>query len=1694
MANFNLGSGPPKRDQRFWLMLLTRPVAGILLGFLIALGWSGWRLWTFIHQELAPLIEKNLSQTLNRPVELGAIQRFSPIGLRFGPSSIPAFTKQVGNRQVKDPDRVIAAGVDVVFNPIDLLLERTLKLDVTLDRPELYLEQAADGRWLDTTIAAKEKEGWIETKLQAIRFRQATAVVVPKDGSRRAFKNVKGNAIFVGQSQQIKFDIAAQAVTGGQVQVQGQRHPTSGVVVMAQAQNLPAQVLKGLIALPFKLQAGLIDGNIKADFRPRQQPSIEGTTQIRAAAVVVPEQYLLRRPGTSYRTFRQVNGTVELFDRSRRIAFNLNGSAIAGGNVNVQGEWLRPSQQINLLVRAQNLPAKLLDRLFKLPIAVSAGEVDGALKIQLRSNQLVNLQGSARLQAVTSRIANLPLPFTGMTGQISFQGLTTKLENVRALYGRIPLQASGSVDPKRGYNLSGQSSQVAVGQVLDTFQLQLPFSTAGQVQGQAFRLTGALAQPLLTGQVTTTSTARIDRVNFSQITGKVQLRGPSLTISQIRGVPVAGGVVDGDASFNLQTRERFVLNLQAREVPGEAIARAYGVSPAIQVGMVSAQAQIAGPPSNLTTAVQFQAPAATYPGTGTLVVSNGSTRLQNINLRVASGNVKLNGQVTNGQLQATVQGAGIQLQRFSPDLRGLFSGRLNLSVPVANFNPAALRAQGQVRFSQGLSLVQQPLTAQVRWDGQKILVDQAVATGFSANGAVFARFPRSQAPQISGFNLDVQAQDYPLTALPVGSTRGIKLAGVADVQGRLTGTPVVPNFQGTLQTQNLVVNALAFEPALAGSLSYGGRGLTLQVTGMQDRISLVLDQDFRPNGFYVQREQAIAQGRRLGEGLEIALQRFPLTAFNLNPRPGLGPVRGLASGNFNLNLRTSALQGELAIARPQLGSFTAEQFAGSVRFANGIATLNNGELQAGTSRYGVSATYVPGSDPQFRAQVKVAQAEIQDILKGLQWFKLEDIRRGLQPPTYAKAATVQPLAVGAPGAPLEMQLRRLSEIEVLLAQQVAQRQDASRLPDLAELEGKFEGTIDLAGSQRSGIATNFNLQGKAFEWGPYSINQITAKGRFANRVLNLQPLRLQSGQSLLTFTGQLGGPQQLGQLQVANVPVDAVRDLADLPIDVAGDLNATATISGSSTNPQVQGAVNLTEATLNKTPVQTAQANFRYANARLNFDSTVVASEPEPLEITGSIPYQLPFASVPPASQQISLNVNVQNAGISLLNLLTRQVAWVDGEGRVNLQVRGTLDRPLVNGTATVANATIQAQTLPGPLTGVTGAARFNRDRILVERLTGQFSQGQVAAAGVIPIFAEASPEETPLRVNLENLALRLKGLYTGGVNGNAIITGSVLKPKIGGTIQLSQGQVLLGESSASTNLTPSQATSNSALTASPLEFNNLQVTLGDRVQVTRPLLLNFLASGDLTVNGPINNLRPQGTIQFQRGQVNLFTTRFRVDPREPNYAQFRPSQGLDPDLNVNLVTTITEVTRSRINSLTGSEAEVSASALGSLESVRIRAKVNGRASQLASNFENVVDLSSSPARNQNEIIALIGGGIGDRLGEEESTLALANLAGSAFFSNIQGLFDNVLNQRVDFRLFPTLTPQRSGNSTLNLGAEVEYDVTDKLSASVLQVLTDPDEPTQLSTRYQLSDKINLRSSINLEGDTRALVEYRTRF
>lgn len=1594
----NLGA-----SDRRWVRQLKR--IGIPLGVVSLAGVAGgvWWGWNFVNTELSPLVEKNLSQSINRPVKLGRVERFTPFSLRFGKSSVPP--------TATDPDQLSIEAVDVSFNPFRLIFSRDLNLDITAVKPEIYLEQAKDGAWVETQIQQEEQKGPVKTELKTIRFQDARAVLVPwstelgKPGKPIALANVNGQVGFFDQNKRFSYEAAGKSEAGGSFDVKGE------------TRQLP---------------------------RSAQAPTNAPINQL--------------------------------------------------------------SLQTNLQIKGQDFLVSEIDRLVNIPeLTFSSGRASGNLLVELRSDQkLPNLVGTAQFKDVTLKAQGVPRPFTQAKGGLQLKGTTIQLENANAFYGKVPAVVNGAVDLKQGFDLAIKVKPSSLPNVVDALKLPLPFPVAGEVAAN-LKLTGPLEKPVLTGIAQNTKPGQFDRVAVSKYGGQFRLDTSTsiLNISNVRATPTAGGLVTGGGTINLQEPTQVALNFQATDVPGDAIARSYnsGGSLPFTVGLVNAKTQIAGPADNMQILTNWQASQGQYPASGEILIANGVTTLRDTVIKVAGGTANVQARAANGRWQASVNGSGIRLNQFSPDLRGLFSGNLALTGSLSSFSPSSIRGQGQVNFSQGIAVVGAPLTAQIQWDGQKLLVQNATAPGLSANGAVFARLEGQGAPAITGLDLNVRASDYNLQAFTLPLPVQVSYSGRVDFSGRVQGTPTDPRVAGDLALKNFVLNDYAFEPLMTGSVRVA-RGVNLNVAGERDRIAVTLGSNYQLLAFDIKRDDAIATGRSRGNSLLVEAQNFPLNIFTPPGMAALFPVSGKASGNFEVNLAQQSVVGKVAIANPGFGGYRADQFGGQIRFENGVATLSGAELRRGTSVFQINGTAsLQGGNPTVKGKVTLDKAKLQDILGLAQLFDIQDLTRGVAPPIYSSAADVETTPIDLTNAPVLLQLRRLAEIQALLQMEQERRAEAP-IPQLSELTGTVSGEVSLAGSLKSGFNANFNLNGQDWVWGPYSAKQVVAIGGFENGVVTLLPLRFQSDNSFISFSGQLGGKEPSGQFRMENIPVESLQRLVSLPLPIEGNLNATATLAGTWDNPQAIGEVSLTNGVLNGTPVQQARGGFQYANARLDFGSRVVIEGPEPIVISGSLPFQLPYqGAVKPNNDRISLNINVKDDGLSVLNVLNNQVEWVDGKGTVALQVRGTLKNPDAQGSIQLQGATLRAKSLPDPITDVHGTITFNRDRFTItDPIVGQLSRGQVYASGTLPLarpFALEDPDAGKfIAVRLENLRLSLKGLYQGAVNGGIDVMGTALNPSLGGQITLSDGQILLSDEVASGGGGTAPAGESEA--GSNVEFNNLKLELGKNLRITRAPILNFVASGGLTINGDLSEPRPSGIINLNSGQVNLFATQFVLARGYPQRAEFLPQQGLDPNLDIRLVTVVSEVIGSR-QPVAASPNEIvdttTFNRYGSLQSVRVQARITGPASELNENLE----LTSSPARSESEIISLIGGGFISTLGQGGGALGLANIAGSALLTNVQGFIGNALGLS-DFRLFPTITPSDDRNrsntasrNSIDLAMEAGIDITRSLSVSVLKILTS-DKPAQFGLRYRLNDQLLLRTSTDFSGDNQAVLEYEARF
>jgi translocation and assembly module TamB len=931
---------------------------------------------------------------------------------------------------------------------------------------------------------------------------------------------------------------------------------------------------------------------------------------------------------------------------------------------------------------------------------------------------------------------------------------------------------------------------------------------------------------------------------------------------------------------------------------------------------------------------------------------------------------------------------------------------------------------------------------------------------------------------------------------------------------------------GQTKLTNFQVGTLKFDPNLSGNIQANpGQGVDIAFTGKTDRLALTLDRNLQPQSFDLNQQDLIAKGTIEGKQLDIDIERLPMALLQpwIPKSAGIQAYRfdGIAAGNLAIDLTNYGVTGnQIEITNPIFGAFQGDRLLANFRYANGQLNLNNTEIQHGAYTYRIDASLNPGATtPTWRAKLQVPNGSIEDIRNLLQIFSTDDVFTPFARRKYGTAADLgtKTAKLANLPQPLNNELRRLSELRRWLNRAADRQQEDNIIPDLGNLQGDFSGEIAIANSPKTGISSDFNISGSNWQLEHYRLDRLLAAGNWRNGKLRLEPLNLTIQDSQIAIAGDFGANNQNATVNIQNFPAKSLTSLIELPVDINGGINLSAQIGGNLANPRASGEISLRNGQLNAMKLQDVAGNFNYWDGRLNFASDAtfanspIVDRDDRIKITGSIPYQLPFALTPPASNEIKLDLSLQNQGLQILDVFSKQqLHWLDGQGKIALKIEGKMkptggiESLSASGTANITKGRIQSVAIPEPLTDINGEIIFDFDRVDVQKLTGKFNRGQVAISGIIPISDSFSIEPSKqLSVQMNSVAVNLKDKYNGDVNGKVTILGTALKPILTGDIQLSNGQIFLPDSANPTDPTSLgiEPVIPEAPNPNPTELRNLQLTLGDNLQITRAPILDFLATGKLDLNGTIDNPRPFGQVQLQKGSVNLFTTQFRL-AGGPQTADFFPTLGADPVLNLRLYAKTLEsasnpLTQRNSISRTTKDGEINQPAdfyttsLGSVQTVQVEARVAGLASQLTQRLE----LTSTPARTQPEIVLLLGGALAERLTSGgDIGLGVISLASSNILNNIQDRIGDVLSLS-DFRLFPTITKDSKTNSTSTFGiaAEVGTEITPKVSASVFKILTNNESP-YYSLRYRVNDQILIRGSTNLFGENRAIVEFEQRF
>uniref|UniRef100_A0A0E0BY57 Translocation and assembly module TamB C-terminal domain-containing protein n=1 Tax=Oryza meridionalis TaxID=40149 RepID=A0A0E0BY57_9ORYZ len=483
---------------------------------------------------------------------------------------------------------------------------------------------------------------------------------------------------------------------------------------------------------------------------------------------------------------------------------------------------------------------------------------------------------------------------------------------------------------------------------------------------------------------------------------------------------------------------------------------------------------------------------------------------------------------------------------------------------------------------------------------------------------------------------------------------------------------------------------------------------------------------------------------------------------------------------------------------------------------------------------------------------------------------------------------------------------------------------------------------------------------------------------------------------------------------------------------------------------------------------------------------------------------------------EVRINADIKDGGMTLITALSPYSNWLQGYAEVLLQVKGTVDQPVVDGSASFHRATVASPFLRTPLTNFAGNVHVISNRLCISSMESRVGRkGRLSMKGTLPLHNSEPSANDKIELKCEVLDIRAKNILSGQVDSQLQVTGSILRPDVSGMIRLSHGEAYLphdkGNGAVATRLSSNKSSSVPAgfdqrtvsrdvshflgsLSTSPdgqqsetertpehgsfkpnidARLNDLKLTFGPELRIVYPLILNFAVSGDLELNGMVHPkyIRPKGVLTFENGEVNLVATQVRLKNDHLNVAKFEPDLGLDPILDLVLV---------------GSEWQF---------------KIQSRASMWQDNL--VVTSTRSVDQDvlsPSEAAKVFESQLAESLLEGDGQLAFKKLATATLETLMPRIEGKGEFGQARWRLVyapqipsllsvdPTVDPLKSLANNISFATEVEVQLGKRLQASVVRQMKDSEMAMQWSLIYQLTSR--LRVLFQSTPSNRLLFEY----
>lgn len=764
-------------------------------------------------------------------------------------------------------------------------------------------------------------------------------------------------------------------------------------------------------------------------------------------------------------------------------------------------------------------------------------------------------------------------------------------------------------------------------------------------------------------------------------------------------------------------------------------------------------------------------------------------------------------------------------------------------------------------------------------------------------------------------DLSLSAYNVPLNRLDSGSLFGtVPLAGLANLEGRLTGTAAAPIIAGDVAAWDGRLGPVPF--------AFAAGELTIEPGGLSSHHFDLVDGAARYH---------ITGGVRFHPLAAVAL-RVSAEEVRVGPDAGdtiaTSDVTGILSGQITVNgpLALPAVSGDVSLVRGSVQGQRLDRvetrFAGEgtrVQLLSVDAGINSSHLHAagtvdtrgpvdvhvwgeGIRLADLDAVFGSGEVPQgtvsltgdvrgtlqdpdvrahlaspnlaFRGQTFGASGTVA-YRSGVLSVESLDLTHGIE--RYRLSGEVR--ARPAPTATVTLDVSE-GQIATIVA--------ASGLALPVPLTGTIDGNAALSGPLRDpSVRLSVTLHDGML--GGIPVGAGVADLAMTHRTIDIQNFEVSRGKGHLTARGkiELDGTSEV-EVSAQDLDPSILRPVFHIDRELAGDLSFTMQWSGPTRNPTAGLSLEATNAGIPGATADRIVGLAYYKNGTVYIEDGMIAKGPHKVVVQGTVPVLLGRLALDPHGP-LDLALRLEDADLSLLTFLTPRIQDASGTIAGEVTVGGTVASPQMSGYVRSHGGRMRYAGLATPIEHVNADIAFSQDQILVNDLSATLGGGPLAVHGTVAV-SDLRPQSLALRLTAQHLTMDVPGLYTGGADADLALTGPAARPVLSGELSLSHGQVAIASQ-----------VDHEGWSGTPVALD-LTAVAGDDVWYDQGSVRAAL-DGRVHVGGTPAQPTLSGRVGSHAGTISLLGTSFNLTEGE---AVFSEALGLDPQITAHAQAAVT--------------------------------------------------------------------------------------------------------------------------------------------------------------------------------------------